>query len=211
MSNSEAPLIDDVELNERDLAPSPFDQFAQWFAEAEQAALIEPAAMTLATASADGAPAARIVLLRSYDAKGFCFYTNYESDKARDLESNPRAALIFYWDPLRRQVRMTGVVEKLPRETSESYFATRPRGHQLAAWASNQSRVIDSRRTLEARVRELDERFRGGPVPLPPFWGGYRLIPQSIEFWQSRLNRLHDRFRYLRLADGSWRIERLAP
>jgi pyridoxamine 5'-phosphate oxidase len=167
--------------------------------------------MTLATTAADGQPSARIVLLKEVSQDGFVFYTNYGSRKGRELAVNPRAALVFYWPQLERQVRITGAVVKTSRSESEGYFQTRPRGSQLAAWASWQSSPIPDRDVLEARVKKLEAKYAGGSVPLPPNWGGYRLRAESIEFWQGRPNRLHDRLRYSREAGGGWKIERLAP
>jgi pyridoxamine 5'-phosphate oxidase len=167
--------------------------------------------MTLATAAADGQPSARIVLLKEVNHDGFVFYTNYGSRKGRELAGNPRAALVFYWPQLERQVRITGAVLKTSRSESEAYFRTRPRGSQLAAWASRQSSPIPDRALLEARVKKLGAKYAGASVPLPPNWGGFRLRPESIEFWQGRPNRLHDRLRYSREPGGGWKIERLAP
>lgn len=200
----------EVGLNEADLADDPFTQFNRWLTEALARDVPEPNAMTLATATRDGVPSARIVLLRGFDERGFVFFTNYESQKGRELAENPRAALVFYWPTLGRQVRITGEVTRVSREESEAYFHTRPRGSQLSAWASEQSAVIPDRATLEERLREIEQRFPG-EVPLPPFWGGYRVSPTTIEFWQGRTNRLHDRLRYTRQPDGTWRIERLSP
>ncbi|HEX7010206.1 MAG TPA: pyridoxamine 5'-phosphate oxidase [Phycisphaeraceae bacterium] len=198
-------------LREEDLLPDPIEQFGRWLEEARQAGILDPNAMTLATCGADGTPSARIMLLKGFDAEGFTFFTNYQSDKAADLADNPRAALLFYWDKLSRCVRITGVVGRVPREQSEAYFATRPRGSQLGAWASCQSRVVPDRATLEQRFAELEQQYAGQPVPTPPHWGGYRLRPQRIEFWQGQPSRLHDRLRYARQPDGTWRMERLSP
>jgi pyridoxamine 5'-phosphate oxidase len=167
--------------------------------------------MSLATATPDGKPAVRIVLLKGLSEQGFSFFTNYASEKGRQIEANPHAALVLFWVQLERQIRIEGRVERTSREESEEYFHSRPRGSQLSAWASRQSDVIDARRVLEARLAKMEERYAGGEVPLPPHWGGYRLVPDTIEFWQGRANRLHDRFRYRRQEDGSWLIERLAP
>jgi pyridoxamine 5'-phosphate oxidase len=185
-------------------------QFGHWFAEADAADLIEPNAMTLATADAGGRPSARMVLLKGFDERGFVFYTNYGSRKADELAGNPAVALVFWWPPLQRQVRIEGTVERVLREESEAYFRTRALGSRLGAWASAQSRVIAGRAELEQRLQELTERYRDREVPLPPFWGGYRVHPEVIEFWQNRPNRLHDRLRYRRVPDG-WTIERLSP
>jgi pyridoxamine 5'-phosphate oxidase len=196
-------------LAEADVDADPVAQFRRWFEQATQAGLLEPSAMTLATATPDGRPSARMVLLRGFDERGFCFYTNYESRKAAELAANPAAALVFWWDALERQVRIEGRVEPTSRAESEAYFASRPPGSQLSAAASPQSRVID-RATLERRVAALATNLPDGRVPLPDFWGGYRLTPEVVEFWQGRPDRLHDRLRYRR-AGGTWKIERLAP
>jgi len=197
-------------LAEADVDADPVVQFGRWFEQAEQAGLLEPHAMTLATATPDGRPSARMVLLRGFDERGFCFYTNYQSRKGDELAANPRAALVFWWDKLERQVRIEGRVERTSRAESEAYFSSRPPGSQLSAAASPQSRVIDGRATLERRVTELATGQRDGQVPLPEFWGGYRLAHELVEFWQGRPNRLHDRLRYRRAGSG-WKLERLAP
>ena len=197
-------------LAEADVDADPVVQFGRWFEQAEQGGLLEPHAMTLATATPDGRPSARIVLLRDFDERGFCFYTNYQSRKGDELAANPRAALVFWWDKLERQVRIEGTVERTSRAESEAYFASRPPGSQLSAAVSPQSRVIEDRAALERRVAELATAVPDGKVPLPDFWGGYRLAHEVVEFWQGRPNRLHDRLRYRR-AGGAWRIERLAP
>jgi pyridoxamine 5'-phosphate oxidase len=197
-------------LDEADLAPDPFRQFALWFQEAlECPAIAEPNAMVLSTVSPEGQPRARFVLLKGFDAKGFVFFTNYCSEKGLDLESNPRAAMTFGWIEQERQVRIEGTVGQMPRSAVEAYFQTRPRGHRLGAWASNQSEVIPNRAVLEARVADADARFPDD-VPPPATWGGYRLAPERFEFWQCRTNRLHDRLRY-RKDGAAWIIERLAP
>ena len=167
--------------------------------------------MSLATAGSDAKPSVRIVLLKGFDQDGFVFFTNYESEKGKQLEANAYAALAFYWIELDRQVRINGKAEKTSREESQTYFHSRPVGSQLSAWASRQSEVLDGRRVLDARMAEMTERFGGKPIPLPPHWGGYRLKPEVMEFWQGRPNRLHDRFRYTRQTEDSWRIDRLAP
>lgn len=198
-------------LNEDELDPDPFDQFEKWFREAVAAEVPFPNAMTLATATRDGRPSARIMLLKGFDKEGFVFYTNYESPKGRELLENPYAALLFYWAELERQVRITGSVKKVSREESERYFQSRPLGSRLAAWASPQSEVIPNRKVLEDFLKQMAEKYPDGNVPLPPFWGGFCLVPETFEFWQGRPDRLHDRFRYVRRPDGTWRIERLAP
>jgi pyridoxamine 5'-phosphate oxidase len=198
-------------LHRRDLDPDPIKQFGNWFTAAIELGIRDVNAMSLATAAPDGRPSVRIVLLKGFDRDGFVFFTNYESEKGKQLDANPSAALGFYWIEMDRQIRISGNVEKTSREESERYFHSRPIGSQLAAWASRQSEVIDARRILDARMAEMTERFADKPIPLPPHWGGYRLIPQTIEFWQGRANRLHDRFRYTRQPDGAWLIDRLAP
>jgi pyridoxamine 5'-phosphate oxidase len=198
-------------LRRSDLNPDPIKQFASWFTAAIEAGIRDVNAMSLATASRDGRPSVRIVLLKTFDQDGFVFFTNYESEKGKQLEANPYAALAFYWIELDRQIRVSGMVKKTSREESQSYFHSRPVGSQLSAWASRQSEVLDGRRMLDARMAEVSERFVDKPVPLPPHWGGYRLKPERMEFWQGRGNRLHDRFRYTRQASGNWLIERLAP
>ncbi len=198
-------------LNESGVDLDPFVQFGRWLQQAVDANLVEPNAMTLATATKDGLPSARLILLKSFDAGGFVFYTNYDSQKGRELAENPNAALVFYWAELERQVRIAGAVSKVSREESEEYFKTRPAGSQLGAWASRQSQVISGREVLEERLKELAAEYRDREVPTPPFWGGYRLSPQAFEFWQGRPNRLHDRLRYARLPEGRWVIERLSP
>ncbi len=197
-------------LVEADAGPDPIALFERWFGEARAAAVPEPNAMTLATVDDDGTPDARAVLLKEFDARGFVFFTNYGSRKARDLARHPVAALCFAWLPLERQVRIRGTVGKVPREESETYFRSRPRGSQLGAWASEQSAPLDGRAPLEARLAELEAEYAGREVPVPPHWGGYRVTPASIEFWQGRPNRLHDRLRYLNKG-GTWRRERLSP
>jgi pyridoxamine 5'-phosphate oxidase len=198
-------------LNESDVDPDPFVQFGRWLQQAVEANLVEPNAMTLATASKDGLPSARLILLKSFDGNGFVFYTNYESQKGRELAENPNAALVFYWAELERQVRIAGTVSKVSREESEAYFNSRPAGSRLGAWASGQSQVITSRKMLEERLKELAAEYQDREVPTPPFWGGYRLSPQAFEFWQGRPDRLHDRLRYTRQPESGWAIERLSP
>jgi pyridoxamine 5'-phosphate oxidase len=194
-----------------DLDPDPRRQFSAWLADAQKTGLREPTAMTLATADAHGRPSARVVLMRGNDERGVIFYTNYESQKGRDLAVNPRAALVFYWDPLGRQVRIEGSVAPLPRSDSELYFRSRPRGSRIAAWASAQSRPIPTRDVLEAAFEDAAQRFADADVPLPPYWGGYVLAPEVYEFWEGRPDRLHDRLRYTRRPDGGWQRIRLAP
>jgi pyridoxamine 5'-phosphate oxidase len=198
-------------MNKTDVDRNPIKQFARWYDEVRASGVSEQDAtsMTLATASIDGHPSARIVLLKSFDDSGFVFYTNYLSRKANELDENPQASLLFYWSSFWRQVRIDGTVEKVSAAESEAYFQSRPLGSKLGAWASNQSTVIAGRESLEARFAEFEKRF-GADVPRPPHWGGYRLKPTAIEFWQGRDNRLHDRLLY-RLENGIWLIERLAP
>ena len=197
-------------LNESDVDPNPLKQFEAWYGEALASGVPEADAMTLATATTDGAPDARIVLLKSFDDRGFVFFTNYQSRKAEELAANGRACLLFYWLPLKRQVRIEGTVDKVSAAESDDYFHTRPWGSKLGACASDQSRVLTSRENLEKRFAEFEAEFADN-VPRPPHWGGYRLIPTAIEFWQGRDNRLHDRIRYRLQQDKSWLIERLAP
>ena len=198
-------------LRRADLDPDPIKQFAKWFGEAAAAQIRDVNAMSLATVDADGKPSVRIVLLKAISDRGFVFFTNYRSEKARQLEANPHAGLNLFWVQLARQIRINGTVEKTSHQESEEYFHTRPAGSQLGAWASSQSEVIPNREALEAKLTEVTDRFAGGVIPLPPHWGGYRVVPDTIEFWQGRTNRLHDRFRYTRQDDGSWLIERLSP
>jgi pyridoxamine 5'-phosphate oxidase len=198
-------------LREEDLNPDPIRQFALWFDEARQSGNSEFNAMTLATASPGGRPSARMVLLRGADERSFSFFTNYESRKARELEANPYAALVFFWHELERQVRIEGRVERVTADESDRYFQSRPRGARIGAWASPQSQVIAGREILDSRYLESESRHPDETIPRPPNWGGYRLVPDSIEFWQGRPNRLHDRLRYSCRSDGSWLIERLAP
>lgn len=198
-------------LLEKDLARDPFRQFDQWFQEAEAAKLVEPNAMTLATATRDGRPSARTVLLKGVDGRGFVFYTNYESRKGRELSENPRASLLLPWIALERQVIIEGTLARLSREESAAYFHSRPRASQLGAWVSQQSSIITGRSVLEDAMKALEKKHAGAEIPLPPSWGGYRLSPESVEFWQGRRSRLHDRLRYRREAGGAWIVERLAP
>lgn len=198
-------------LREHDVDPDPERQFAAWFADAEAAGVREPNAMVVATSSPAGAPSARMVLLKGHDARGFVFYTNYESRKGLELAENPRAALLFYWDPLGRQVRIEGSVQPTGPEESAAYIRSRARGSQLSAMSSPQSRAVPSREALEERVAEMAERHQGGELPIPDWWGGFRVSPDSYEFWQHRDDRLHDRLRYTPAAGGGWEIVRLAP
>ncbi len=198
-------------LLEKDLAKNPFRQFEQWFQEAEAAKIAEPNAMTLATAGRDGRPSARTVLLKGCDGRGFVFYTNYESRKGRELDANPRATLLFPWVAMERQIIIEGAVTRVSREVAEAYFHSRPRGSQLAAWASPQSTAVAGRAVLEESYRVVDKKYEGRTVPLPPNWGGFRLAPETVEFWQGRRSRLHDRLRYRREPGGDWVVERLAP
>lgn len=199
-------------LDKTDVLPDPVAQFASWFQEAMQSQLIEPNAMTLATADLQGRPSARTVLLKEFDKQGFVFYTNYESRKGNDLSANPQAALLFTWLELERQIRIEGAVEKVSPEESLAYFQSRPLGSQIGAWASPQSRAITDRSVLETRAAQLQAEHAGAEVlPLPPFWGGYRLRPNWFEFWQGRESRLHDRICYRLESGEQWSIQRLAP
>jgi len=197
-------------LRRRDLDPDPFRLFDAWFREAQESEGIYPEAMTLATVREDGSPAARVVLMKELDERGIVFYTNYESHKADEMGRTGKASLVFWWRSVQRQVRIEGSVEKVTPEESDEYFATRPRGSQLSAWASHQSAAIGSRRELEDRMVEYLEKFHHQDVPRPPHWGGYRVVPERWEFWQGRADRLHDRFEYLPSGNG-WEIRRLAP
>lgn len=197
-------------LLEGDLAADWVAQFAEWFAEASAYGLPEPNAMVVATADRDGHPSARTVLLKGYDDRGFVFYTNYDSRKGTEATVNPYASLVFPWFPMQRQVLVAGPVEKVSRAETEAYFASRPRGSQLGAWASPQSEVLPDRATVEAGLAEVVARFGDGPVPAPPHWGGFRVVPDTVEFWQGRSSRLHDRLRYRR-EGGRFVVERLAP
>lgn len=206
-----SPVSDHAPLREEELDPDPGRQFALWFGDATDAGIPAPEAAALATAAPDGAPSVRMVLVKQYDERGFVFYTGYESRKGSELAANPRAALLFHWPPLGRQVRIEGGVERTTEAETAAYVRTRPRASQLSALASPQSRAIESREVLERRVAELAAEYEGADPPLPEAWGGFRLVPSSFEFWQNREDRLHDRLRYNRAGDGRWRVERLAP
>lgn len=203
-------------LVEQDLAPSPMEQFARWFEKAAEVAgqgvLYEPNAMVVSTVDPDGRPSSRTVLLKQFDERGFVFYTNYASRKARELAANPHAALLFPWHPMARQVKVTGTAARTGRDETAAYFRTRPHGSQLGAWASEQSAPVASRAALDRAYDELATRYpEGEAVPVPPHWGGFRIAPETVEFWQGRENRLHDRLRYTRTPEGTWRIDRLYP
>jgi pyridoxamine 5'-phosphate oxidase len=200
-----------MELHKQDLDQSPFRQFENWFQAATDAGLHEPNAMSLATVSDEGTPSLRTVLLKVRDEKGFVFFTNHGSRKAGDIGANPNVALLFYWAPLNRQIRIEGRAQKISTEESLTYFVTRPRGSQLGAWCSAQSSAISSRAILQAKLAEIDQQFEGGEVPLPPFWGGFRVVPSRFEFWQAGHDRLHDRFIYEPESEDTWSIQRLAP
>lgn len=197
-------------LTEADLAADPFEQFEKWYAEARDAGIVEPNAMVVSTVSAEGAPSSRMVLLKGFSTEGFTFFTNTASRKGSDLAHNPRCAVLFPWHPLERQVRIDGLAHELSREDVEAYFSQRPRGSQLGAHASHQSRVVAGREELEAAYERIEAQFEGRPVPVPEEWGGYRVEPERVEFWQGRPGRMHDRLVYLREGD-KWRTERLAP
>lgn len=201
----------DTVLEIADLDPDPFVQFGIWYEAAQRTEIPNANAMTLATATADGIPSVRTVLLKGYDDHGLVFFTNYESQKGRELSENPYASVAFYWREFDRQIRVSGRVERVSQDESFEYFQTRYRGSRIGAWASRQSEVIDSREELLDRVREIESRFPDDDIPLPPHWGGFRLIPDTFEFWESRESRLHDRFRYTRADDGTWQIQRLQP
>lgn len=203
----------DGELRPETMSADPFEEFARWFELAKERVKLDPNATTLATVDPDGRPAARTVLLKYFDRSGFVFFTNYGSRKAQHIEQNPHVALLFWWPDLERQVEVDGVAERVSTAESARYFLSRPRGSQLGAWVSQQSSVITSRKLLEMKLEELKHTFRDREVPLPSFWGGYRVVPRSIEFWQGRPSRLHDRICYVRDdgADGGWRVERLSP
>ncbi len=198
-------------LYEKDVSNDPFEQFAKWIKDAVEKEMFEPNAMTLCTASKDGTPTARTVLLKDYTNEGFTFYTNYNSRKGQNLTDNPKASLVFYWGSLSRQVLIDGNVSLVDRETSVEYFHSRPKGSQLAAYASNQSHIVKNRDELETKIKEVEQKFKGKKIPCPDNWGGYLLNPLRIEFWQGRADRTHDRLCFTRKEDGSWLMERLAP
>ena len=202
---------EDKPLGETEVKEEPFGQFVAWMTAALDAGLAFPNAMTLATASPDGHPSARIVLLKGFDERGFVFFSNYESTKGRELASNPRAALVFYWFELERQVRITGEIDRIAEQESDEYFVSRPVGSRVSTWASRQSEVIEDRSSLELAAAEARSRYPNGDIPRPPHWGGYRLVPNELEFWQGRADRLHDRLRYRRTDGGDWLLERLSP
>ena len=198
-------------LLEENASPDPFEQFKRWFADAIAAKLDLPDAMTLATATPQGMPSARMVVLRGFDARGFCFYTDYESQKGKELAENPNAALVFYWRELDRQVRSTGIVEKMTSEESDAYFASRPLSSQLAVWTERQSLVIGGREHLTEAFQRAEQTYSADDIPRPPHWGGYRLVPNLFEFWQGCPNRLHDRLCYTLQSNGTWKMTRLSP
>lgn len=198
-------------LRREDLHRDPFEQFELWFKQACDANLLEPNAMSLATASAKAEPSVRMVLLKYFDRQGFVFFTNYESKKAKQIQENPQVALLFFWSALERQVQILGTATQISTADSLKYFASRPRGSQIGAWCSQQSKAISSRKMLEMKFAEMKRKFLNREIPLPSFWGGYRVVPQTFEFWQGRTNRLHDRFLYSRQDNDSWEIQRLSP
>ncbi len=198
-------------LDRTDLHSSPFSQFEQWFQQANTSEVIEVNAMQLATASTNGRPSIRTVLMKAFDQQGFVFYTNYSSQKAREIAENPQASALFFWKELERQVEITGKVEKVATTDSLKYFLSRPKGSQLGAWVSQQSSTIESRGLLEQKLAEMKHKFKSGDIPLPDFWGGFRIIPDTVEFWQGRPSRLHDRFEYRLNTENNWDIVRLSP
>lgn len=198
-------------LLEEDVAADPFEQFGRWWHDAIESSIIEVNAMTLATATKSGVPAARIVLLKGFSEKGFVFYTNYQSNKAQHIEENPAVSLLFFWKELERQVRIDGRIEKVSEAESDAYFSSRPQASQTGAWASPQSQPIANRYVIEEKFLEYSEQFKNGQITRPPHWGGYRVMPERVEFWQGRSSRLHDRIQYWLHPDGSWKIQRLAP
>jgi len=214
MSNSEDTLNKQFglhELKEENLSPNPIEQFQLWYEEALGADLIHPNAFTLATSTKDGKASARVLLLKGFDEAGFVFYSNSESKKGNELADNPFAALCFWWGRLERQVRIEGTIQIVSQDEADSYFASRPKGSQIGAWASHQSSIIPNREILDEKFKEFEHKFEDKDVPRPPYWNGYRLVPDAIEFWQGRDNRLHDRLRYKLLTGRKWLIERLAP
>ncbi|MEJ7586974.1 MAG: pyridoxamine 5'-phosphate oxidase [Ferruginibacter sp.] len=198
-------------LNETEADPDPVKQFEKWWHDAVKSAVDEVNAFTLATATLEGKPSARILLLKGFDENGFVFFTNYTSNKGNELANNPLVCMVFFWKELERQVRIEGITEKVSSEDSDSYFLSRPEGSRLGAWASPQSTVIDNREVIEENVLKYQQKFAGMPVPRPGFWGGYRVAPVLIEFWQGRSSRLHDRLQYTKQEEGNWKMERLAP
>ena len=203
--------IDARPLHESDLDPDPFVQFTRWYDDALGHGQLQPDAMIVASSTPDACPSVRMVLLRGVDDRGFCFYTNFESRKGRELDANPHAAIAFHWPEVLRQVRATGAVERVSDAEADAYWFARPRASRVSAWASAQSDVVETRAELETRVRDVEARFADGDVPRPPGWGGYRVVPDDLEFWQHRDDRLHDRLRYSRRDDGAWRVDRLQP
>ncbi|MDJ0940207.1 MAG: pyridoxamine 5'-phosphate oxidase [Woeseiaceae bacterium] len=203
--------VEDRDLNREDLDDDPIAQFERWFGEACEHVPFEPNGVALCTVDSNGRPSSRTVLMKYFDESGFVFFTNYTSNKARDIEANNQVSMLFFWRELGRQLKINGRAEKIAATETLKYFATRPRGSQIGAWVSEQSSIVTSRTLLEAKFDEMKRKFSNKEVPLPSFWGGYRVVPEQIEFWQGRTNRLHDRFQYRRGDDDSWTIERLAP
>lgn len=199
-----------LSLDEKDIDANPIKQFATWWNEAIESKVEEVNAMTLSTSTKDGKPSARIVLLKGFDERGFVFFTNYQSHKGKEISQNPFAALTFFWKEIERQIRIEGSIEKVSPEESDAYFFSRPEGSRIGAWSSPQSQIIQNRKLLEDSVKEYQSEFKNS-IPRPPHWGGYRVMPQLIEFWQGRTNRLHDRLQYTKTAEGSWKVDRLAP
>ncbi|MDE3235072.1 MAG: pyridoxamine 5'-phosphate oxidase [Bacteroidota bacterium] len=198
-------------LNEADVAANPIEQFARWWEDAIKSEIDEVNAMTVATATKEGVPAARIILLKGFDERGFIFFTNYQSAKGNEIADNPQVALLFFWKELERQIRISGTIEKIGAKDSDDYFQSRPAGSRLGAWSSPQSTVIESRQVIEDNYARYEQQFDNGNIPRPPHWGGYLVKPQKIEFWQGRSSRMHDRLLYSLQADGQWKLERLAP